>query len=457
MDELAAWDAVETAERIAKRDVSSKEVVEAAVKRAEAKQHLGAFFTPTFERALKEAATPSAGPFSGVPSAIKDLSKQAGVRTSFGSRGGSAAPSPKSDPWVKVFDALGFISLGKTATPELGLTAVTEPMGFAPTRNPWDPSRTTGGSSGGAACAVASGVLPLALASDGGGSIRIPAAACGLVGLKPTRGRFDMEGSNLLPVNVAVHGCVSRTVRDTVAFWKAVSTAAPRKRLPSMSPEGPEPAKPLRIAFFATAVQTPVDPELAQAVRDAAQRCERLGHHVEEIANPSTRQFEDDFLRFWALTAFLQASSMPYVGQRGFNTDLLDPWTKGLCVDFHRDRLGAFQAALRLRSLYERTWQAVLRRFDVVLSPVLGTLPPTLGHLGPELTADLTRARLTEFVPFTSPYNVTGAPAVSLPLARTSGGLPIGVQLGADHGRERTLLELALQLEAAHPWPLTAP
>ena len=457
MNEFAAWDAVETAERIAKREVSSKEVVEAAVKRAEAKQHLGAFFTPTFERAMKEAATPAAGPFSGVPSAIKDLSKQAGTRTTFGSRGGSATPSPKNDPWVNVFDALGFISLGKTATPELGLTAVTEPLGFEPARNPWDPSRTTGGSSGGAACAVAAGVLPLALASDGGGSIRIPAAACGLVGLKPTRGRFDMEGSNLLPVNVAVHGCVSRTVRDSVAFWKPVSAELPRKRLPSMLPEGTAPAKPLRIGFFTNALQTVVDAEIAQAVRDAAKTCAELGHHVEEIANPSTPQFEEDFLLFWALTAYLQSSSMPYVAQRGFNTELLDPWTKGLCVDFHKQRLRALQAALRLRGLYENTWRPVLQKYDVVLSPVLGTLPPKLGHLGAELPPDVTRARLTEFVPFTSPYNVTGAPALSLPLARSTSGLPIGVQFGADHGRERTLLELALQLEAARPWPLTAP
>ncbi len=400
MSDLGTWDAVETAQRIAKREVSSKEVVEAAIKRAEAKKALNAFYTPTFERALNEAASPKSGAFSGVPSAIKDLSQQQGTRTTFGSRGHSPNPAPKSDPWVKNFDKLGFVSLGKTATPELGLTAVTEALGFEPVRNPWDTTRSTGGSSGGAAALVASGVLPLALASDGGGSIRIPAAACGLVGLKPTRARFDMEGSPLLPVNIAVHGCVSRTVRDTVAFWDAVSKAAPRK-MPSMIPEGRKPQKPLRMGFFTNALFTKVDEQVAQGVRDAAKQCADLGHSVEEISNPSHQQFEEDFLLFWEFTAFLQGNTMPYFAQRGFKTALLDPWTQTLAKEFSKHPMKGVGAALRLRKLYERTWKPVLQKYDVVISPVLGTLPPKLGHIPAELEHWEARKRLTEFVPFT--------------------------------------------------------
>ncbi len=321
MSELQTWDAVETARRIANRDVSSREVVEAAIRRAEAARGLGSLVTRTFERALEES-TPVRGVFGGVPSAIKDLSKQRGTRTTFGSRGHHAAPAQKNDPWIDAVESLGFVSLGKSATPELGLTATTEPMGFEPSRNPWDPTRTTGGSSGGAAGLVASGVVPLALASDGGGSIRIPAAACGLVGLKPTRGRFDMEGSPLLPVNVAVHGCVTRTVRDTVAFWDAISKAVPVKQ-PPMTPEGR--LQPLRIGFYVNALNTPVDAVVQQAVRDVAKQCESLGHRVEEIQNPTTQQFEDDFVRYWQMVAFLQARSMPFVAQSGFKVSALDP------------------------------------------------------------------------------------------------------------------------------------
>lgn len=457
MNELATWDAVETAARIAKKDVSAKEVVEGAVQRAQAMQHLGAFLTPTFERALERANTTQSGPFAGVPSALKDLVQVKDVRTTFGSRGGAPTTPKKSEPWVQAFEGLGFISLGKTATPELGLTATTEPLGFPPCRNPWDPTRSAGGSSGGAASLVASGVVPLAHASDGGGSIRIPAACCGLVGLKPTRGRFDMEGSNLLPVNVATQGVVTRTVRDTVAFWEAMSKVAPRKGLPSMIPERGVAPKKLRVGVVVDPPHvTPVTQENLDAVQSVAQQLEALGHQVEALAKPVDAQFSDDFLAYWSFVAWVQASTMTLLNQRDFNDSLFDGWTRGLGRKFSSARVSSAKAMYRLRSFHER-FLAHFERFDVLLSPTLAHAPPPLGHLAPDVEMDLQFSRLTAYVPFTPPYNVSGAPAMSLPLVRDAKGFPIGVQFGADRGNERVLLELALQLEEAMPWPHVAP
>lgn len=453
MEELAQWDGVETAERISKGDISAKEAVEAAIARAEKRLHLGPFITRTFDRARSMAGT-TRGPFAGVPSAIKDLAHLAGVPTSYGSRGAVTHGAPKSDPWVQLYEGLGFVSLGKTNTPELGLTATTEPVGFDPARNPWDPTRSTGGSSGGASVLVASGVVPLAHASDGGGSIRIPAACCGLVGLKPTRGRFDMEGSNLLPVNVAVHGVVTRSVRDTVAFWDAVSKAAPRK-LPPMSPQGRPSA--LRIGFYSeTPKGTPVAPEYVQALHDVAKKLEGLGHRVEEIRSPTDAQFADDFTRYWGFVAYAQSRTMSALAQKGFDRKKLDPWVDGLARYFWEARRAGLASTFRLR-MFHRKFLPNFDRFDVLLSPTLAHAPPQIGSLAPEVDWNVQLARLIEFVPFTQAYNVSGAPAISLPLARDSKGLPISLQFGADRGRERTLLELALQLEEAMPWPLVAP
>lgn len=456
MDTMSSWDAVETAEQLAKKNVSPREVMEATIRRAEAIGPLGAFVTPTFERALDEAKAPRGGAFSGVPSALKDLVQQRGVPTSFGSRGGAKLPAPKNEAWVDAFEGLGFISLGKTATPELGLTATTEAVGFAACRNPWDPTRSSGGSSGGAAVLVASGVVPLAHGSDGGGSIRIPAACCGLVGLKPTRGRFDMEGSNHLPVNVAVQGVLTRTVRDTVAFWDAMSKRAPRSALPKMTPEPGARQRRLRIGFSAAVPRTAVDPEHVDAVNAVARQLEALGHTVEPVPHTIDEQFMDDFLSYWSVVAFLQSSTMKYVAQKGFNHALYDAWTNELTRRFHSARLDNVKATLRLRKFHQR-FLAQFKKVDVLLTPTLAQPPPQLGYLAPDVDGKAQFERLSAFVPFTPAYNASGAPALSLPLARTKAGLPIGLQFGADLGNEALLLGLAAELEQALPWPHVAP
>lgn len=453
MDTLRTWDATETLEHLARKNVSPVEVMEAAVRRAEAARELGALVTPTFDRALADAKQPRPGPFSGVPSALKDLAKQRDVRTTFGSRGANQTPSKANEAWVSAFEGLGFVSLGKSATPELGLTATTEPLGFAPCRNPWDPTRSAGGSSGGAASLVASGVVPMAHGSDGGGSIRIPAACCGLVGLKPTRGRFDMEGSNQLPVNVAVQGVLTRSVRDTSAFWAALSQAVPRKHLPPMTSSRREPGRPLRIAFSAgTPNGGPVDARHVEAMKRVARTCESLGHRVEEHPSFIDAQFMNDFLDYWSFVAWAQRTFMGVVTQRGFDGAQVDAWTEGLCARFSSQRLKTIGAVRRLRTFHQR-FLAHFERFDVLLTPTLAHPPPPLGHLSPDVDFAVQFERLIAYVPFTPAFNVSGAPAISLPLARTAGGLPIGLQFGANRGQEALLLELSAQLEAALPWP----
>jgi len=457
MHELESWDAVETAERLRNRDVSVKEVTEAAIARAEKKKDLGGLITRTFERALGvaqkyEGTFLSDAPFAGVPSAVKDLAHQEGVPTTFGSRAAGATPPKKSDPFVKAFEQLGFVSIGKSATPELGLTASTEPLGFPPCRNPWDPTRSSGGSSGGAASLVASGVLPIAHASDGGGSIRVPAACCGLVGLKATRGRFDMEASRLLPVNIATHGVVSRTVRDTVAFWNALSKAVPTK-MPSMTPVSKAPAAPLKIGLYTvTPDGSPIDPEFKAAVEDAGKLCQSLGHHVEEMGSPVRFEFIDDFIRYWSFVAWAESGTMKYLSHPEFDKAKIDPWTQGLSRSFASEKTRGARATWRLM-FGQQSFLSAFQKFDVLLSPTLGVPPPVIGELSPEVPFETKLTRLRSFVPFTPAYNVTGAPAISLPLARTKSGLPIGVMFGANRGQERVLLELASQLEEAKPWP----
>ncbi|MFT3709668.1 MAG: amidase family protein [Archangium sp.] len=320
------WDAVETADQIRRKQVSVLEVVDAAIARAEKLDGLGALVTKSYERAREHAKRDLNGaPFAGVPSAIKDLANLAGVKTGFGSAAAGPTPPKKSDPFVQAYEALGFVSLGKSATPELGLTATTETLHQPPCRNPWDPKRTAGGSSGGAASLVASGILPIAHGSDGGGSIRVPASCCGLVGLKVTRGRFDMEASRLLPVNIATHGVVTRTVRDTIAFWDALEKAVPTS-WQTMKPAAPAPAKPLKIGIY---LEPPdgaaIDPEFKQAALDAAKLCESLGHHVEPVPNPVAVQFIDDFIVYWAFVAWAQSGTMKALAHREFDKSKIDP------------------------------------------------------------------------------------------------------------------------------------
>jgi len=451
--ELATWDATETRARIVRGEVSAVEVVDAAIARMSQSSVLNAIVTATPERARRVAGVPARGPLFGVPTAVKDLAKLEGVRIAWGSAASGHVVANKSDPWVRALERVGLVSIGKSATPELGMTGTTEPLAFGPTRNPWAPARTPGGSSGGAAALVASGVVPIAHASDGGGSIRIPAACCGLVGLKITRRRWDMEASPLLPINIAVHGVLTRSVRDTVTFWRAIETE--RGALPPIG----EPAARRKLVigvFVDSPTGVPVHEEVRAAVEATARRCTELGHDVRHVPCPFRAQIVHDFTDYWMFVAWLQDAFGRVLVTPRFDRRKLEPFMKGLSASSASRRRETFAATRRLRS-FRAEWPSLIAPHDVLVAPTLAQPAPPLGHLAPDVPFDEAMARLSAFTPFTGLVNAAGAPAISLPLGRTKDGLPIGVHVLGRHEDERTLLALATELEQAMPWPRIAP
>jgi amidase len=456
--ELAAWDAVETTDRIRKKDVSAREVLEAAIARAEEAQHLGAVFERTYDRARERAAQTSAdAPLAGVPTFIKDLTQVRGVRTTWGSRATGRYVSRRSDAIAARMEESGLVMLGKSACPELGLSASTEPLGWPACRNPHHPSRSSGGSSGGAAALVAAGVVPIAQGSDAGGSVRIPAACCGLVGLKPSRFRLDAAGSSLLAVNIVCDGVVTRTVRDTVAFHAALESRRPPKRVPPLDARSDKTSVPLRIGLF---IDSPagsvVDTEVQQTVREAGRLCAGLGHAVEEIRCPFSASTIADNMRYMAFIAWVAVKLGRLTTHFGFDASKVDPWTAGLVEFFGNAKLAGLAATMRLRR-FARTFENIMARYDVLMSPTMPEAAPPLGHLAPDVPFATLFERMRAFVAFTAPYNIAGAPALSLPLARSSSGLPLAVQFAAAHGKDALLLDLATSLEAARPWEAMAP
>jgi amidase len=430
------WDAVETAQRIRRGDVTASEVLEAAIARAENASHLGAVVASAYDRARAELARLPAGPFTGVPTFVKDLAQVRGLATAWGSAGSGAFVSRRSDPFARRFARTGVVVLGKSATPELGLTATTEPLFAPPTRNPRDPSRSAGGSSGGAGALVAAGVVPIAHGSDGGGSIRIPASCCGVIGFKPSRGRLDMKGSRLLPVNVACDGVLTRTLRDTIVFHQAVA---------GLEAVADAPARPLRIGVFSDAPGgIPVDREVRAVVAETAKRCAALGHEVSELRCPFDASVVEDFLAYWGFVAWAQVRGARVAMHRGFDRAQIEPWTAGLVRSFTANRRATFAAIRRLRG-FGRRYAAAIERCDVLLSPTLAQLAPPLGHLATD-HYETHLERLRAYAAFTPIANAAGAPAISLPLGATATGLPIGVHLSARRGADRTLLELAQTL-----------
>lgn len=453
---MAGMDAFEISERIASGDITAAEAVEAAIARAKkVNPELNAIAHDSFDEALAEAAHPWNAFFRGVPSFIKDNEEVRGAPTLQGSRALAPRPAEKSSAFVRQFLATGLISLGKTTMPEFGLTATTEPLLSGPTRNPWNSDFSPGGSSGGSAALVAAGVVPIAHGNDGGGSIRIPAACCGLVGLKPSRDRLvNAEASRFLPLNIVHEGVLTRTVRDTAFFFHAAEKFYKNPRLPEIGFVQHPGKKRLKIGFFTDSpYHEACDPVISEGLHSMAGTCEALGHSVEAVTSPITRQMGDDFIVYWGMLAFACKNLGKLMFGKGFDRDKVEPLTTGLGRLFMKKsyRLPSMPLVMmRFSRLYNR----ILGDYDVLLSPVLGHEPPALGQMGPELPFELAMERLTKFVPFTPAQNVAGTPALSLPTGRlTANGLPVAIQFAAAKGRERTLLELAYQIEEARPWP----
>ena len=453
-DALGDADATEVARRIADGEVTAREVAEAAVRRAGRVQPLlNAVAYPDFDRALAQADTLPPGRFSGVPTFVKDNLDVAGMPTNHGTEAFVARPASADSPAVEQLRALGLLLLGKSRLPEFGFSATTEYMHAEPVRNPWHTDYSTGASSGGSAALVAAGVVPLAHANDGAGSIRIPAAACGLVGLKPTRGRLVPDPANTkMPVQIATQGVLTRSVRDTAGFYAA---AEEHWRNPALPPvrlvEGPGRTR-LRVGLVLDPIVGPgTDEETRAAVLATAALLDGLGHRVEETRLPVPPRFAEDFSLYWGLLGLLVTATGRRLFAQDFDRSRTDNLTQGLAVMCRRELARTPGMLVRLRRS-SREYRKAFERFDVLLSPVLSHTTPLLGRLSPTLPFEELFTRLREYVAFTPLNNAAGAPGISLPLGRTGAGLPLGVQLSADLGDERTLLELAFELEEARPW-----
>jgi amidase len=453
-DALGDHDATMLAELVLSRKVSPRELAAAAVARASRMQpFINGVHHPDYDRAVAEADSHAEGWLAGVPGFVKDNVDVAGLPTNHGTDAFTARAAKKDSPFITQLRATGMTILGKSRLPEFGFSASTEYIRGEPVRNPWHLDYSAGASSGGSAALVASGVVPIAHANDGGGSIRIPAAVCGLVGLKPTRGRLvDDPLDRQMPVRIVTQGVLTRSVRDTARFLAAAESF---QRPPNLPPiryvEGPSHTR-LRVGLvLASVTGAPTDAETRQAVLDTAALLEDLGHTVEETTLPVSPSFAEDFARYWALLGLLATSTGKMLDKR-FDVARTDNLTRGLAARSRRELPRIPQMIYRLHRA-TATYRAAFGQFDVLLSPVLTHTTPLLGHLAPTLDFEELFTRLEAYVGFTPLNNAAGSPAVSLPLGTTGLGLPLGIHLSADLGDERTLLELAYELEEARPFP----
>ncbi len=455
-DDLANLDAVSTAQAIKSGDVSALEVVNAAISRAEKiNPAINAIVTPYYDTAREQAAAAPAGAWFGVPTFIKDLNNVIGQRTTYGSRAFANYVATEQSPHISAIFANGLISLGKSATPEFGLTATTEPMLSGAARNPWNTDHSTGGSSGGAAALVAARVTPVAHASDGGGSIRIPASCCGLVGLKPTRARMPIpDGDPNAPLVLTEHGIESRTLRDTAAYLAMMEVENDLPKVGLVS--GPVSARK-KIGFFTKPpTGVAVDHEVAAVTETTARKLEDLGHEVTEIEPPFDSAVLQDFGIYWAARVAMAVANWERMSGQKASYNAFEPFTFGL-IEFYEARRGLLETAIARLIAFERDYRAAFSDIDLMLSPVLATPPPEIGYLSTTYGFDLIMERLAEYVVFTQVVNVSGGTAISLPVGMSAGGLPIGAQLAAAPGNEKAILEVAYELEEEFAWNKRAP
>jgi amidase len=453
-DVLGTADGVEIARRIESREIHAREAIDAAIARAErVNPSLNAIATPLFDAARKATDQSLSGVLAGVPSFIKDNEAVAGAPLLHGSRGLPNRPSEKSSPFVEQFSSLGLINLGTTTMPEFGLTGTTEALVYGPTHNPWRLGFSPGGSSGGSAALVAAGVVPIAHANDGGGSTRIPASCCGLVGLKPSRGRLvDMEGAAFFPVKIVHQGMLSRSVRDTAVFYDAAERHYRNPKLPEIGLVT-HPGRRLRVGFFTDLDEsTPSHPDCVAAVTDAAKLLEGLGHSVERVTRPFDDGFLEDFFLFWSMLSFAATRFGTWFVHPDFDASKVEDFTNGLTGYFKENMQKAPAAIWRLRK-FAHQYARCFDEYDVLMNPTVAMPSPEHGYIGPEVPFDTALERLKWFIPFTPTQNVSGGPAISLPLGQSADGMPLGVQLASPLGDERTLLELSLEIEASAPWP----
>jgi len=484
-EEYRQHDALGLAARVAAGEVSAAELLELAIERAEAvNPAVNGLIIPLYEQARERAAGALSGPFAGVPMLVKDLFQEiGGAPAYFGNKALKKADfrAPEDSELVRRWKAAGLVPFGRTNTPEFGSKGVTEPEAYGPTRNPWNLQHTPGGSSGGSAALIAAGVVPMAGGNDGGGSIRIPAACCGLFGLKPGRGRTPWGPEFVEALHgISVNHVLSRSVRDSAAALDATHgdehgalfhIAPPQRSYLSELERDPA---PLKIGFSTRSpIGTPVSPEAVKAVEGAARLLESLGHQVEE-ATPEIDMLamSMDWLGIWfakCASEVERVKELTGCGDEGFELDTL-----ALAAFGHATRADAYLNFYQRSQLYSRQLADFHGRYDFWMTPTLAMEPAAIGAADTppwqqrilkvvlKLRAEtlIMKSGMIEqmakenmkYVPFTQLANFTGVPAMSVPLHWCASGLPLGVQFVGTHGDEGKLLCLAGQLEKAQPW-----
>jgi amidase len=468
--DVSRLDATAQAELVRKGDVSAVELVEAAVSRVEKiNPELNAVITPLFEKARAQAASKlEPGPFRGVPFLLKDLvAASAGDPLHSGMQlmKNLGFVAPEETYLARKFREAGFILLGKTNTPELGLAATTEPLAYGPTRNPWNPAHSAGGSSGGSASAVAARLVPAAHANDGGGSIRIPASECGVVGLKPSRGRVSLG-----PLfgeawhGLAIEGAVTLSVRDSAAILDAISGPmpgdpyfAPPPHRPFLEEAGRDPGR-LRIGLMTErpGKSAPLHPQCVRAVESTGRLLQSLGHRV-EISHPEAFDDPEMTHHFGCVIHAHAMQTIDFIGRalgRPLKPEDVEPYTWRFVTEGAKVSVIDYVTSSDWLHGWTRrmaAWWAT--GFDLLVTPTIAEPPPRLGDLGGPGGDPARRwQRNLEVIPFTPACNATGQPAISLPLHWTPDGLPVGVHFVAAYAREDLLLRIAAQLEQAEPW-----
>ncbi|MDT9687018.1 amidase [Streptomyces sp. P9(2023)] len=455
-DALGEHDAVGLAAAIRRGEVGAAEVARDAAERVravEARLNAVQAYVDVPAAGADAGGSEAGGAFAGVPTFVKDNTDYLGLPTGHGSAAFTPRAARRHAPFARQFLGSGVTVLGKTRLPEFGFSPTTEYEGAEPVRNPWNTAYSAGGSSGGSAALVAAGAVPIAHANDGGGSIRIPAACCGLVGLKPTRGRVVANAqSRQLPLDIISDGIVSRSVRDTAAFLAAAETYWRNPKLPPVGRvEGPSERR-LRIGFLLDSPNgVHSDAATRTAVTETVATFERLGHTVEPVELAIEPRFTEDFLTYWGMLSFLIGATGRTLGA-DFDRHRMDGLSRGL-RDAYLQNWRRTPGVLRRLKRTREAYAAAFRGLDLILSPVLAHTTPPIGHLGPTVPYPTLIERILAYVAFTPIDNVVGTPSISVPTpGATEDGLPVGVMLSGRPGSERTLLEAAFALEAERPF-----
>lgn len=464
ISDYASYDALGLAGLVKSGKVSASELAEEAISRIEKHNPaLNAVVTRMYDQGRAAAKAPADGPFKGVPFLLKDiLGDYEGVPTQSGSRFMSGMPATRDSTLTARFKKAGVVVLGKTNVPEFGLLPTTESAFYGPAHNPWNTDYSTGGSSGGSAAAVAAGIVPIAHANDGGGSIRIPAACCGLVGLKPTRGRNPLgpDLGDIMGGLIHEH-IVSRSVRDTAAMLDCTHGHevgdpyyAPPVARPFLDELKQKPGK-LRVAYSVTALDgKKVHPDCVKGVEETAKLLEALGHEVVEAAPALPMEMlSGAFMALWAAGLAMQIDVQAMLTGRTPSDNELEGLTWGLYQAGKQITAVQYQMSIAQIQMMSRQIAHFMQSHDVWMTPTLGAPPLKLGTIDiHERDPQKAFEPVIDYVPFTALENATGQPAISLPLHWSSEGLPVGIMFAGRFGDEALLLRLAAQLEEARPW-----